>query len=63
MTSVIAICQSPVGALRALGSRLWWGVPGVCGVISAYSYFPKPTQPGQQNVAGAWRRPRRPRLR
>jgi len=55
MTSVIAICQSPVGVWRALGARLWWTVPGVCGVLSAYSYFPKPTKPGSQNIAGAAR--------
>ena len=53
MSSAIAILQSPVGCVRALGSRLWWGVPGVCGVLSAYSYFPIPTQPGEQNIAGA----------
>jgi hypothetical protein len=53
MTSAIAVMQSPFGVMRALGARLAWGVPGVCGVMAAYSYFPKPTRMDEQNVAGA----------
>ncbi len=62
MTSVLAVCQAPLGVQRALGARLTWCVPGVAGVMAAYSYFPKPTTPGAQNVAGA-PRPRARRRR
>jgi hypothetical protein len=53
MTAVIAVCQAPLGMQRALGARLTWCVPGIAGVMAAYSYFPKPSTPDAQNVAGA----------
>lgn len=53
MSYLIHICQAPVGVARALGSRVWFGLPGVAGALTAYSYFPTPTQLGQsQNLAG-----------
>ena len=51
MTSLIAMAQSPLGALRCLGLRLLWGTPGMCGVLAAYAYFPKPSSPANQNLA------------
>jgi hypothetical protein len=54
MSYLVHIGQSPIGVARALGSRIWFGLPGVGGAMAAYSYFPTPTVPGKtQNIAGA----------
>lgn len=47
--------MSPLGVLNILRFRSLWAVPGVAGVLTAYSFYPRPTQPmeGYQNTAGA----------
>ena len=53
MFYLVHIGQAPLGVVRALGSRVWFALPGVAGTLVAYSYFPQPTLPGQsQNLAG-----------
>lgn len=56
MSAAVHIFESPLGVVRSLGARVWYVLPGCAGVLAAYSYFPKPTLPGEpggQNLAGA----------
>ena len=53
MSYLVHIGQAPLGVVKALGSRVWFALPGLAGTLASYSCFPQPTLPGEsQNLAG-----------